>query len=93
MTLTSSTIEIDNNECQGLAFIAMPCTRTLKWMWIALSFSLECYAKMKDNSYVWLQKKEEAHLHSLSLSHLKLQPLIYLISLPNKNTNVNFQYI
>ena len=58
LTLKRSTIEIGNNECQGLAFIAMLCIATLEGMWIALSFSLECYAKMKDTSYVWLQKKK-----------------------------------
>ena len=71
LTLTRSTIEIGNNEYRGLTFIAMTCNATLEGKWIALLFFLECYAKMKYTSYVWLQKKEEACLHSLSLSHLK----------------------
>ena len=37
-------------------------------------------------------KKEEACLHSLSLSHLKLQPSILALPLPKENTNVDFQY-
>ena len=58
LTSTRSTIEIGNNEFPGLTFIAIPCTTTLEGVWIALSFSLECYAKMKDTSYVWLQKRK-----------------------------------
>ena len=30
LTLTRSTIEIGNNECQGLIFIAMPCAAPLE---------------------------------------------------------------
>ena len=38
------------------------------------------------------EEKEETCLHSLSLSHLKLQPSIPAHPLPNENTNVDFQY-
>ena len=67
LALTMSTIDIGNNEQQCLTFTAIPCTTTLKGMWIASSFSFKCYAKMKDISYLSLERKEETHLRSLSL--------------------------
>ena len=42
-------------------------------------------------SYFSLPKKQEVLLHSLSLSHLKLQSSVFALPLPNENTNVDFQ--
>ena len=92
LTLTRSTIDISNTECQGLTFTAMSRTTTLEGMRIAPSLSFDRYAKMKDTSYVTLRNKEEACLRSLSLSHFKLHPSIPALPVPNENTNVAFQY-
>ena len=70
----------------------MSHTTTLEGMQITQSFSFDEYAKTKNTSYVTLQKKEEADFHSLSLSHLKLQPSIPTLPIPKENTNVDFQY-
>ena len=92
LTLTRSTIDIGNTERQGLTSTVMSRTTTLEGMRITPSFSFNYYANMKYTSYVTLRKKEEARLHSLSLSHFKLHPSIPALPVPNENTNVAFQY-
>jgi len=68
MTLTRATIDIGKTECQVLIFTTMSHTTTLEGIQIALLFSFECYEKIKDTTYVSLRKKEDTHLHALSLS-------------------------
>jgi hypothetical protein len=38
-------------------FTTMSCTTTIEGIHIAPTFSYECYAKMKDTTYVLLQKR------------------------------------
>jgi hypothetical protein len=52
MTLTRSTFDIGNTECEGLTFTTMSHTTTIEGIHIAPSFSLERYEKMKDIAYV-----------------------------------------
>ena len=71
LTLTRSTIDIGNTQCQGLIFRAMSRITTLQGMRIAPAFSFERYAKMNETSYVSLRKEEKHCLHTLSLLGFK----------------------
>jgi len=44
---------------QGLTFTAISRVKAIDGLHIAPPFSFQCYAKMKDNKYVTIRKKEE----------------------------------
>jgi hypothetical protein len=67
LTLERATIDIGNKEQKGLTFISISRVKSIDGLRISPPFSFECYAKMKNNAYVTIRKKEEERLKSISL--------------------------
>lgn len=59
LTLEQALVEIWNKEQQGLTFTAISRVKSIHGLCIAPPFSFLSYAKMKDNRYVTIRKKEE----------------------------------
>lgn len=59
LALEQDTIDIGNKECEGLTFIAISIVNSIDGLRISLTFSFEHNAKMKNNAYVTIRKKEE----------------------------------
>ena len=67
LTLEQASVDIGNKERQGLTFTAISRVKSIDGLPIALPFSFQRYAKMKDSAYVTIRKKEEERLKSISL--------------------------
>ena len=67
LTLQRTTIDIGTTERQGLTFTAISRVKTLDNLRIEPPFSFDRYARMKDNPYTIIRKKEESQLQKLFL--------------------------
>lgn len=66
LTLQKATINIGAIERQGLTFTAVSRVKSLEDLQIDQAFLYEQYAKMENNPYTVVRKKEEARLQQLS---------------------------
>ncbi|XP_057860496.1 uncharacterized protein LOC131069158 [Cryptomeria japonica] len=66
LTLQKATINIGATERQGLTFTVVSRVKCLEDLQIDQAFSYDWYAKMENNPYTVLRKKEEAQLQQLS---------------------------
>ena len=70
LTLERAKVDICKRERRGLTFTDILRVKSIDGLCISPPFSYERYAKMENNAYVTIRKKEEQRLNSLSMNSI-----------------------